>query len=266
VLLKPGEEIYAHQPCSFKVKDNHVLKLHCSLYGLCQAPGYFFEYFTECLICLRLTPSKYDPCLFFSSTLIVIIYVNNILIYCKDKDEINDFIKQMQSLEVALHKEGMAEGYLGVNIQRKGTQITLTQTCLTKRIIKALALDSKWSTSCNTLAEKAPLPWDVDGPPTRGTLNYTSTIEMLLYLTGHSHLDCSFPTNQCAQYTFAPTRKHENALIQISQYLKRMLDKGLILSPSKTLHIDCYLTPIFPDSGSMKTIRTLIAYEAGLDM
>jgi hypothetical protein len=105
-----------------------------------------------------LTPSKYNPCLFFSKTLIVIIYVDNILIYCKDEAEIDDFIKRMRSEDVALHKEGTANGYLGVNIQRDGTQITLTQSGLTKRILKALGLDSKYSTSCDTPAEKAPLP------------------------------------------------------------------------------------------------------------
>jgi hypothetical protein len=242
-LLKTGEEIYVHQPCGFKVKDDHVLKLRRSLYGLRRTPCYFFEYFTEHLIRQGLTPSKYDPYLFFSSTLIVIIYASNILIYCRDEDEINDFIKRTRSKEVALHKEGMAEGYLGVDIQRKGTQITLTQTGLTKRIIKALELNSKWSTSCNTPTEKAPLPRDVDGPPASSTLNYASTIGMLLYLTGHSCLNCSFATNQCAHYAFAPTRKHEKALIQIGWYFMGMLDKGLTLSPSKTLHIDCY-----PDS------------------
>ena len=76
-------------------------------------PCALFEYFTERLICQGLTPSKYDPCLFLSSTLIVIIYVDNFLIYCEDEDEINDFIKWMRSKEATLHKEGMAEGYFG---------------------------------------------------------------------------------------------------------------------------------------------------------
>ena len=67
-------------------------------------------------------------------------------------------MKQMWSKEVALQKEGTAEGYLDVDIQRKGTQIILTQRGLTKRIIKALGLNLKWSTSCNTPTEKAPLP------------------------------------------------------------------------------------------------------------
>ena len=242
-LLKPGEEIYVHQPRGFKLKDDHVLKLRRSLYGLRQAPRYFFEYFTERLVRQGLTPSKHDPCLFFSKTIIVIIYVDDILIYCKDEAEIDDFIKRMRSEDVALHKEGTADGYLGVDIQRDGTKITLTQSGLTKRIIKALGLDSKYSTSCDTPAETAPLPRDVDGPPASGTLNYASVVGMLLYLTGHSRLDCSFATNQCARYTFAPTRKHENALIKIGRYLKGTINNGLILSPSETLHIDCY-----PDS------------------
>jgi hypothetical protein len=96
------------------------------------------------------------------------------------------------------------------------------------------------STSCDTPAKKAPLPQNVDGPLAGGSINYASVIGMLLYLTGHSHLDCSFATNRCAHYTFAPTKKHKNALVQIGRYLKGTIDKGLTLSPSKNLHIDCY--------------------------
>jgi hypothetical protein len=43
--------------------------------------------------------------------------VNNILKYGKSKDEINDFIERMKTEDVALHKEGSAEGYLGVDVQ-----------------------------------------------------------------------------------------------------------------------------------------------------
>jgi hypothetical protein len=50
----------------------------------------------------------------------VIIYVNNILIYGKNENEINTFIEQMKQEDVALHKEGTAESYLGVDIQRDG--------------------------------------------------------------------------------------------------------------------------------------------------
>ncbi len=98
---------------------------------------YFFKYFTEQLIRQHLTPSEFDLCHFFGSTLIVIIYVDNILIYGWSKNTINDFIERIKTEDVAFHKDGTAEGYLGVDIQCNGDTITFTQDGLTKRIIKA---------------------------------------------------------------------------------------------------------------------------------
>jgi hypothetical protein len=63
-FLKPEEVIYVHQPLRFKVKEDHALKLHQSLYGLRQALQYFFEYFMERLTRQGLTPSKCNPCYF----------------------------------------------------------------------------------------------------------------------------------------------------------------------------------------------------------
>jgi hypothetical protein len=186
-----------------------------------------------------LTPSNFDPCLFLSSTIIVIIYVDDILIYGRDDKEIDDFINRMKTEDVALHKEGTAEGYLGVDIQRDGNKITFTQIGLTKRIVEALGLDSKFTTAVAMPAEKAALGKDVDGPPASGQINYASVIGMLLYL-GHSRPDIAFATHQCACYTFAPKQSHEEALKRIGCYLKGTLRNGLILCPSDDLKIDCY--------------------------
>ncbi len=186
-----------------------------------------------------LTPSIFDPCLFMSTTMIFVIYVDDILIYCKSEDEINDFICRMKTEDVALNKEGSADGYLGVDIQCNGRQITFTQVGLTKRIIDALGLDSKHSTAVATPAERAALGKDIDGPPASGQVNYASVIGMLLYLR-HSRPDIAFATHQCARYTFAPKQSHKNALKRIGRYLKGTLDKGLILTPSDDLKIDCY--------------------------
>jgi hypothetical protein len=145
----------------------------------------------------------------------------------------------MKTENVALHKEGMAEGYLGVDIQRNGDTFTFTQVGLTKRIIDALGLDSKYTTAVATPADKAALGRDVDGSPASGQINYASVIGMLLYL-GHSRPDIAFATHQCARYTFAPKLSHEEALKRIGRYLKGTLTRGLILRPSKDLKIDCY--------------------------
>ncbi len=60
----------------------------------------------------------------------------------KEQYPIDDLIDALKREEVALHKEGTAEGYLGVDIKHDSNQITLQQKGLTQRVIEALGLDS----------------------------------------------------------------------------------------------------------------------------
>jgi hypothetical protein len=171
----------------------------------------------------------------------------------------------MKSKDIALHQEGTAGGYLGVDIQQEGGKITLVQEGLTKRIIDALGLNSKYSTSVKTPAESSALGKDVDGIDASGSINYPSIVGMLLYL-GHSHPDISFATHQCARYTHFPKQSHEDALQWIGRYLKGTLGKGLIFNPSESLQIDCYPDADVQDYGIGTTSRTHIVLEVGLAM
>jgi hypothetical protein len=74
--------------------------------------------------------------------------------------------------------------------------LPLLQQGSTKRIIKALGLDSKFSTPEDTPADTAALGKDVDGKNASGSINYASVIGMLLYL-GHRRPDISFAMHQC---------------------------------------------------------------------
>jgi hypothetical protein len=233
------ESIYVHHPRGFNGKGDEVLRLKQTLYGLTQSPRYFFQYVTGHLIKQGLTASKLDPCLFISKSLIVIIYVDDILIYRKSDNEINELIEQLKQDDIALHHEGTAEGYLGVDIQQDRNKITLLQEGLPKRIITALGLDSKYSTPINNPAETAALGRDADGEEASGSVNYASVVGMLLYL-GHSQPDISFATHQCAQYTHSPKQTHKNALEKIGRYLKGTIKNGLTLHPSDNFKIGCY--------------------------
>ncbi len=238
-LLPADEEIYVEQPRGFRTHKGHVLRLRRSLYGLKQAPRHFFHYLTERLLKQGLQQSIHDPCLFFTSSLIVVVYVDDLLIFSQSDDLIDTFITSMQREEICLQKEGTAEGYLGVDIKTIDGKIHLTQSGLSERILKALGFD-KHSTSCKTPAEAAPLPNDESGDPASGTINYASIVGMLLYLSGHTRPDLAFAVHQCARYTFAPTTKHERALLRIGRYLKGTVDKGIIITPCNALHLDCY--------------------------
>jgi len=107
-------------------------------------------------------------------------------------------------------------GFLGVKMTKTSDgKIELTQTGLTDRIIEALDLDSKLSTSKWTPAEHAPLTKDVEREPPQGSFSYSSVVGMLLYLSGHTRPDIVYAVNCCARYMFNPKLSHKKALKRI---------------------------------------------------
>ena len=246
--LDPGEEIYVKQPRGHERQSPDgkelVLKLHRSVYGLRQSSRNFFQYFKNHLSNNGLHQSHHDPCLFIGRSMIVLVYVDDVLMFSKNPNNFDKLVESLKKAGVAIRKEGTAEGFLGVDITRESTpagpKITMLQTGLTKRVITALGLDSSESTALDTPAEASPLPKDLGGLEPHGNINYAATVGMLLYLSGHSRPDIAFAVHQCARYTFKPTRRHELALIRIGRYLKGTQGKGLIMYPDASRGIDCY--------------------------
>jgi hypothetical protein len=63
--------------------------------------------------------------------------------------EIDHLMENLKQDDIALHKEGTAEGYLEMDIHHQGSKTTLLQVGLAKRIITTLGLDSKYSAPVN---------------------------------------------------------------------------------------------------------------------
>ena len=87
--LPPTEHIYVHQPRGFNRAPGHVYKLKRSQYGLKQAPRYFFNMLSSKIQGSGCHPSLLDPCLFFSSELLVITYVDDLLVYGTNQQAID---------------------------------------------------------------------------------------------------------------------------------------------------------------------------------
>jgi hypothetical protein len=244
--LPPTENVYIHQPRGFKVDpgDGHeyVLRLKKALYGLRQAPRHFFNYLAEHLEKHGLRQSHCDPCLFIGKSVIVVVYVDDLLMYSCNDQQIDDLIAKLKKDKIWIRKEGSTEGFLGVDISstKADGSFTLTQTGLTTRVIEALGLHAEWTGSKETPADVTALPRDVNGTPADPLVPYASVVGMLLYLSGHTRPDIAFAVHQCAWYTFQPTQRHVTALKRIGRYLKGTRDKGLIMRPSGHIHVDCY--------------------------
>jgi len=146
-------------------------------------------------------------------------------------------------VDADLTEESELTTFLGIQVSRKNDTFTLTQTGLTDRIISTLGLNSANPTWTPTTQES--LGSDVDGLAMTDTWNYRSVIGMLLYLSNNSRPDIAFAVHQCARFSHASKQIHALAIKAIGRYLIRTRDKGLILSPSGDLGVDCYVDADF---------------------
>ena len=76
---------------------------------------------------------------------------------------------------------------------------------------------------------------------------------MLTYLSSNSRPDIAFAVHQCARFTHAPQQLHAKVIKQIVQYLQGMKDKGIILNPTKTPQVDCYVDADFAGLWSVES-------------
>ena len=241
-------DVYVEMPRLFSTPGK-VWKLKKSIYGLKQSPRNYFLYMKAKLEKLGFAQSIADPCLFISPTVICLIYVDDALLVYRDQQAVDILAGQMEQEKMLFQVESDVAGYLGVLIDRRSDgSIVMRQEGLAKRIVEALFLDDKSSSSVRTPAT-AYLPIDEEGEPAQGLYNYASVVGMLNYLQGHSRIDISFAVSQVARYVHSPRRSHELALERIGRYLKGTLDQGLILRPTsledRHFTIDVYVDAAF---------------------
>ena len=106
-MLPHTEKVFVHQPRGFAATGGHVL--HQITLRPPSSTRHFFAYLTECLKQCGLTASQLDPCLFLCHDLLVIVYVDDLLIYSPTDNIINSFITQMQAKDIALRRKGTAK-------------------------------------------------------------------------------------------------------------------------------------------------------------
>jgi hypothetical protein len=244
--------VFVEMPLGFTV-EGHVWKLKKSLYGLAQSPRNFFLHTRNQLVDkLGFTQSDADPCLFISANVLCLIYVDDALLFYKNKSAVEQLTEQMEKEGIQFREEEDVAGFLGVHIDRKlssdGTKtIHLTQKGLTERIVSAMHLNGT-DVKNSAVPVKRYLPIDENGEPAHGTFDYRSVVGQLNYLQGHSRPDITMATSQVARFVHNPKRSHELALIQIGLYLKGTINEGLILQPQpdkEEVSLDVYVDAAF---------------------
>ena len=110
---------------------NHVCKLQKALYGLKQAPRAWFDCFSSFLLKYGFFCSKADPSLFIwhsnIGSLILLLYVDDILLTGSTTTLVSDFIKLIQS-EFSKKDLGPLHHFLGIEILQTTDGLHLSQS------------------------------------------------------------------------------------------------------------------------------------------
>ncbi|KAH9793888.1 hypothetical protein KPL71_004697 [Citrus sinensis] len=195
------EEIYMIQPCGFKVagNDNHVCR---------RLPDRAFIY--------------------------LLLYVDDMLIASKNRDEIERLKKQLAS-EFEMKDLGDAQKILGMEICRdkKNRSVWLTQKSYLKKVLERFGMDDKTKPVCTPLAPHFKLgssscPKSQEERDYMARVPYASAVGSLMYAMVCTRPDISQAVSMVSRYMHDPGKSHWLAVKWILRYLYGTVDVGLL--------------------------------------
>jgi hypothetical protein len=248
------KDVYVSLPAMFRdmsgidTKDL-CLKLNKSLYGMREAPKLWSDYLEKGLRKSGFKPSHEDVGIYYGRGMAIAVYVDDVLFFGPDADEMEAVINELQSGGFELKREkdheDTAYSFLGINITEIDNKTKMTQHGLIKKFLSTIHMEN-----CNvkqTPCATTPLGTDKSGPPHSEDWSYASAVGMLMYLAGNAHPEIAFAVHQCARFTHCPKQTHTTAIKHIAKYPKGILDndQGLIFHPTNDLTLDCYVDADF---------------------
>ena len=224
-----NEEVYVKQPPGFEdfKHPTHVFKLRKALYGLKQAPRAWYDRLSNFLCEKGFEKGKVDKTLFIkkikSNTLLVQVYVDDIIFGSTNKEMCEEFSLMMQG-EFEMSMMGKMNYFLGLQIKQLEDGIFINQSKYCKELLKKFDMDN--CKAMNTpMGSGTYVDQDESGTPIDIT-KYRGMIGSLLYLTA-SRPDIMFSVCLCARFQANPKESHLMAVKRIMKYLKGTTNVGL---------------------------------------
>ncbi|KAH9649116.1 hypothetical protein KPL70_025868 [Citrus sinensis] len=266
------EEIFMTQPEGYEdpKKPRHVCLLKKSIYGLKQSPRQWYLRFDEFMVTHGFIRCSYDCCVYYKLLkddlyIYLLLYVDDMLIACKIREEIED-LKKILSSKFDMKNLGIAKKILGVEIERNRAAglmflsqrkyltrvLHLFQMLNSKPVVTPLAAHFRLNNlqSPKTSEEKLKME---DVP-------YANAVGCLMYAMVLTRPYISHAVTVVSRYMAAPGKEHWKAVKWIMRYLSGTLSCGLVYGKNKG---SCEGLLGFVDSdyvGDLDRRRSLIGY------
>lgn len=211
------EEIYIRPPPNFGAHEKDtLLKLKKSLYGLSQAAREWHKSISNALKRYGLRPSAIDSCLFHAKYIVVVVYVDDMLIFAKLEVlalQLISFLKKY----FPLTEEGSAANYLGISFSKnEDDSHELNQIGSIDKILSLMNIPDD-ARPCNTPAVKECRP-RISNLNASFNWNYASVVVSLLWVSINTRPDIVYAVSSAARRMANPRPEEFRAVHRIGRY------------------------------------------------
>jgi Reverse transcriptase (RNA-dependent DNA polymerase) len=234
-------------------RETHCLRILKNLYGGKESGRTWFIHLRSTLTTkLGYSQSKFDECVFFHGSTIFFVYTDDGIFIDPSPKQINIRLTEMSQI-FDIQDQGDLHEYLGIKIDNhsKGS-LEMKQPHLIDSILQDFnLLNDKFEPLHSTKIKHLPslatkrIGSDSTGKPLNVDWDYRSVIGKLNYLEKSTQPDISFVVHQLARFVTAPKESHGHAVKHLGQYLLGTRDMGIILSPTSSMSLTCYVDADF---------------------
>jgi hypothetical protein len=226
------ETIYMEQPTGYEEGLPGVAcKLNKSLYGLKQAPRAWYTRLNKELETFGFVPSPADPSLFTldnkTSTVYLLIYVDDIIIAGKDKGTVN-YIKEELLTRFEGRDLGEVTSFLGINItrDRSSNMIKIDQAGMISSIIQQFGLEEA-KTKTTPLSPSVKLSKNEGELLDKKQFPYGTLVGKLMFLAVATRPDIAYSVSALARFISDPNLTHWQAAKGVVRYLAYTNKRGI---------------------------------------
>jgi hypothetical protein len=189
-------------------EKQYALHLLRNMYGLKQAGHNWYRHLQDELTAMGFRQSKVDKCLFIRSDCILLLYVNNCLVFSPELSVLESVLRQLGN-KIRIMIEDEVSTYLGLEVSRTSeNHLLIRQPGLINKVIALCGL--KQESNQHQIPADTILQPNLPGEGTRQfTWSYRQVIGMLNYIVASTRPDISFAVHQCARFSNDPKRSHE---------------------------------------------------------
>ena len=221
------EEIYIHPPQGYP-HPGKVLRLLKALYGLKQSPRLWYRKLRQWLLRNNWKISKYDECVFYSSSrqLIVSVYVDDINIFGPSDEHIIPFKLEIGKV-FKMTDAGRASWYLGMQLDWLPNGLHIHQNGFVQQALGRYGLLGSKPASVPLDSTRKLVKETETTAEAKFKKTYMSMVGSLNYLQSKTVWGLAFPVSLVSRFMTNPNQSHMDAVLSQFRYLIGSSHRGL---------------------------------------